>query len=358
MPGGGGEKTEKASPKKREDERKKGNIFMSKDVTTIVTIVVAFFTLQFFVGVFVSLIQINYKEQMENILVYSQRNLVIQDVMELFREGLLLFATTVLPVMLIIGVVTIVVVGAQTKFLLSYEQFNFKMERISFFKGIKKLFSLRSIVELLKSLIKIIVLVWLLYGKVMDTFRLVPIIIDWDIMQAVSYTGQQIMALIISVAIAFGAIAAADYLYQWFEYEKGIRMTKQEVKDEYKQMEGNPEVKSARRQKQREFAMNRMMQQVKEADVIVRNPTHFAVALKYNLDQDAAPRVLAKGKDKIAMKIIEEAEKFDITTVENKPLARSLYELSNIDDSIPAELYQPVAELLAWLYSTKEKGKR
>lgn len=355
MPGEGGEKTEKASPKKREDERKKGNIFQSKDVTTIVSLLAAFFTMQFFTASFLEQVQLNYANQMRRAL--TAQALGAEDMMALIREGFLLFAQTILPALAVMALVSVVAVGAQTRFLFSYEQIKFKFERIDPLRGFRRLFSLRSLVELVKSILKITLLTWLLYGNVRKVVALLPAMIDWDINQAAAYTGGEIMSLIVSVGIAFGAVAAADFLYQWWEYERNIRMTKQEVKDEYKQMEGNPEVKSARRQKQREFAMNRMMQKVKEADVVVRNPTHFAVALKYTIDVDPAPMILAKGQDLVALKIVEEAEKHGVATVENKPLARGLYEAGNIEDLIPAEFYQPVAELLAWLYSTKEKEK-
>jgi flagellar biosynthetic protein FlhB len=355
MPDQGGEKTEQASPKKREDERKKGNIFMSKDVTTIASLLISFYAISFFVSGFVRQVKENYSVQMARIV--NVETLSTEDIMVIGQEFLILFATTVLPPMLIIALAVVLAVGAQTRFLVSYEQIKFKMERIDPIKGFKRLLSLRSLVELLKSLIKITVLTWILYTNISKVFPLIPGMIDWDIEQAVSYTGSEIMSLILTVGIAFGAVALLDYLYQRWEYEKNIRMTKQEVKDEYKQMEGNPEIKSARRQKQREFAQRRMMQQVQTADVVVRNPTHFAVALRYDLERDIAPTVVAKGQDNIAIKIIEEAEKYNITTVENRPLARTLYELADIDEMIPAELYQPVAELLAWLYSTREKEK-
>jgi len=356
MPGEGGEKTEKASPKKRQDERKKGNVFMSKDIVTVATVAISFFTLQYFVGSFVSKLEENYRMQTQRAAELA--TLGPGDVMQLFREFCGVFASTILPVMLVIMLAGIVVSGAQTRFLFSHEQIKFKMSRLNPLSGIKKLFSIRSLVELVKSMLKIILLTWLLYGRVRDAMARLPLMIDWDIYQAAVYTGEQIMGLIISVIIAFSAVASADYLYQWWEYEKGIKMTKQEVKDEYKQMEGNPEIKSARRQKQREFATQRMMSQVKDSDVIVRNPTHYAVALKYELEVDPAPIVLAKGKDLIALKIVDEAEKHGVATIENKPLAKGLYELSQIDGVIPDEFYQPVAELLAWLYSTREKETR
>jgi flagellar biosynthetic protein FlhB len=348
----GGEKTEKASPKRREDERKKGNIFLSKDVTTIVSLVVSFYAVGFFVDFFLRQIQENYSLQMARII--NLHTLTTGDVMAIYLEAIILFAITAIPPMVIIALITVLAVGAQTRFLFSYEQIKFKLERIDPIKGFKRLLSLRSLVELVKSIIKIAVLTYLLYRNIQRAILLVPQMLEWDILQGVAYAGQEIMALILSTAIAFGVVAAADYLYQYWEYEKGIRMTKQEVKDEYKQLEGNPEIKSARRQKQREYAQRRMMQQVKEADVVVRNPTHFAVALKYDMNSDSAPRVLAKGQDLLAARIVAEAEKWGIVMVENPPLARSLYELADVDEFIPAELYQSVAELLAWLYTNAD----
>jgi flagellar biosynthetic protein FlhB len=353
---GGGEKTEKASPKKRQDERKKGNILMSKDVATVISLVLSFFILRFFVPNFVLGIQEHYKTQMLRIRDFESIDVTLAN--SFLREFLMLFGTTIFPAIVLIATVAIIATGFQTKFLWATDKLKFKFERINPIKGFKKLFSLRSLVELFKSLIKISVLTWVLYGNVQRVIADLPGMMDWDVMSAFSYTGHQIFSLIISVGIAFSVVAALDFLYQRWEYEKNIKMSKQEVKDEYKQMEGNPEIKGARRQKQREYAMGRMMQAVKEADVVVRNPTHYAVALKYKLEVDAAPTVLAKGTDNIALKIIEEAESYDISCVENRSLARGLYQAAEIDAVIPSEFFQPVAELLALLYTEKAKEKR
>jgi len=347
------EKTEQATPKKREDERKKGNIFMSKDITTIFSLIIGFYAISMFIGGFVAGAQDFYRTNM--LRVVTAELLQIEDVMEIGREAAILFARSALPPMLIICLAMIVAVLVQTKLLFSRESLKFKFERLDIIKGIKKLFSMRSLVELIKSILKITVLIFLLYQNIKRIIGVVPGAVDWTIEQAISFAGRETMAVVQTVGIAFAAIATLDYFYQRWEYEKNIRMTKQEVKDEYKQIEGNPEIRGKRREKQREYAMQRMMAAVKEADVVVRNPTHFAVAIKYKLDVDLAPTVLAKGVDHVALRIVEEAEKHNVLTVENRPLARSLYELSEIDELIPPELYQPVAELLAWLYSTKNK---
>lgn len=352
--GEGGEKTEKATPKRRSDERKKGNVFQSRDVTTILTLVAGFFIIRVFVGSFLERLQELYRRQVYRINDIPQLDTTV--VMALFRELATLAATTLLPALFLIGLLAVLTVGFQTRWIWSTEQLKFKWERINPIKGFQRLLSLRSLVELTKSIIKIVVIIWLLYGKVMGTLEFLPLMMDWDLMQAARFVGKEIIGLILTVGVAFGAVAAIDYLYQWWEYEKSIKMTKQEIKDEYKQMEGDPQIKSRRRQKQREYAMARMMQAVKEADVVVRNPTHFAVALKYDLERDMAPIVLAKGQDHIALRIVAEAEAHSVPTVENKTLARSLYELTQIDEMIPPELFAPVAELLAWLFSQRQKG--
>ena len=352
--GEGGERTEKATPKRRSDERKKGNVFQSRDVTTILTLVAGFFIIRVFVGSFLQQLQELYRRQVYRINDIPQLDTTV--VMALFRETATLIATTLLPAVLLIGLLTVLAVGFQTRWIWSTEQLKFKWERINPIKGLRNLFSLRALVELTKSLVKIVVIIWLLYGKVMDTLDYLPVMMDWDVMQAARFVGKEIIGLIITVGIAFGAVAVIDYIYQWWEYEKGIRMTKQEVKDEYKEMEGDPQIKSKRRQKQREYAMARMMQAVKEADVVVRNPTHYAVALKYDMEKDAAPIVLAKGQDHVALRIVAETEANNVPTVENKSLARSLYELAQIDEMIPPDLFAPVAELLAWLFTQRQKG--
>lgn len=351
----GGERTEQASPKKREDERKKGNIFMSKDINTLVSLIVSFYAFRAFIGGFFEQFKVNLQNQLYR--ASTMETIFTADVLDIAREMLVIIVTTALPAMIIIALASVASHLAQTRFLFSTETLKFKMERISLLKGFKRLFSLRSLVELFKSLIKICVLTYILYINISKSVQYLPSMIDWDIMQAAIFAGEEIMSLVVSVAISFGAVALLDYLYQRWEYEKGIRMTKQEVKDEYKQMEGNPEIKSARRQKQREYAQRRMMAQVADADVIVRNPTHYAVALKYQIDVDPAPMVLAKGADLLAQKIVAEGEKHKIATVENKALARGLYDSAEVYDYIPAEFFQPVAELLAWLYTTKDNAE-
>jgi flagellar biosynthetic protein FlhB len=156
--------------------------------------------------------------------------------------------------------------------------------------------------------------------------------------------------MLLKVILAFIVLAAADFLYQWWDFERQMKMTKQEVKEEYKQTEGDPQIKGRIKQLQRQMAQSRMMQQVPGADVVVRNPTHVAVALRYHPGEDAAPIVLAKGLDYLALKIVEVAEQNDIVTIENRPLARTLYAETEVNRMIPPDLYEAVADVMVYLY--------
>ena len=349
-------KTERATPKKRRDERKKGNAFQSREVTSIVTLIVGFILvskLGHFIVIEVKelyLIQLGHMEGMYD--------LNIVNCLQLMRESMLTFFLSVIPIVIIVGFATILMSGAQTGFLVSGESIRFKYSRISFIEGFKRILSLRSVVELVKSIIKISVIMWIIYDSVHDLMSITPDILNASLESNISFMLGRIMSIVYKVSIIFIAVAILDFAYQKFDYEQRLKMTKQEVKDEYKQTEGDPLIKGKIRERQRKISLNRMIQQVPNADVIVRNPTHFAVALKYDIKNDAAPIVLAKGQDFMAKRIIDIAEKNNILITENKPLARSLYEMVEVNSYIPAQLYQAVAELMAWVYSTKEKGKK
>jgi flagellar biosynthetic protein FlhB len=209
-----------------------------------------------------------------------------------------------------------------------------------------------------KSLIKVAVILWIIYTSIQDLLVITPDLLNTSFDQSIAFMLDRIMSIVYKICLIFVAVAVLDFSYEKFDYEQKLRMTKQEIKDEYKQTEGDPFIKGKIKEKQRKMSMNRMIQQVPSADVIVRNPTHFAVALKYDLDKDMAPMVLAKGQDHMAKRIIAAGEKHNILITENKPLARSLYETVEVNSYIPAELYQAVAELMAWVYSTREKGKK
>lgn len=349
----GSEKTEKATPKKRKDERKKGNTYQSKDVVSVVLLFVAFFALNLLVSFIYQQIKNLYIAQMKKIVTLD--TLTVSSVNQLFREGAIVFFATVLPVAVIIMLVAIIMSGVQTGFLVASDALKPKFNRINPLSGIKRMFSLRSVVELLKSMAKVVLIIVVIYTTILAIIPMTPDMLTTRIDSNVIFMKDQTMSMVQTVCMIFAVVAILDYAYQRYDYEKKLKMTKQEVKDEYKQTEGNPEIKGKIRQKQREMSMSRMMQMVPQADVIVRNPTHYAVALKYDMDHDVAPLVLAKGKDHIALRIVKVGEENKVLVKENKLLARGLYESVEINDYIPAELYKAVAELMAWVYSTKKK---
>lgn len=348
-----GEKTEKASQKRKQDERKKGNIFLSQEVITIFTLLVTFYTLKFLMKFIVETLESSIKYFSG--LAATMTELTYNNLDDFLINLIIVFAKTAMIPLLACGLAAIIATMLQTKMLFSSKAFSFKAERINPLKGLKKLFSMRSFVELLKSLLKITVVLYVVYSVIKTEIFLMPRMMDMSFIQAFSKTGSIIMAIVLKASIVFIFVAGADYLYQWWQYEKNLRMSKQEVKDEYKQTEGDPQIKSRIKSMQQQRARRRMMQNVPTADVVIRNPTHFAVAIKYDQELNRAPRVVAKGMDSLALKIVATAEENGVYVMENKPLARGLYESVDLDREIPESFYRAVAEVLAFVYSLKKK---
>ena len=243
----------------------------------------------------------------------------------------------------------------QTGFLFTTKTLGMKFNRISPISGFKRMFSTRTLVDLLKSLLKVALCGYIAYSDYRNLLNEFPMYVGRDIYSTFIQIMRTAFLIALKMCLAMVFIALADYLYQWWKYEKDLKMTKQEVKDEYKMMEGDPQIKGKIRQKQRQMSAMRMMSRVPEADVVITNPTHYAVALKYDDAVSSAPVVIAKGQDYIARKIKEVALEHNVEIVENKPLAQSLYTLCEIDDEIPADLYQAVADILVFVY--RQKGK-
>ena len=221
--------------------------------------------------------------------------------------------------------------------------------------GFKRIFSKDSIFELVKSILKIFVIVYVAYTSIRGHAQDIFILYEIPLMQAIMLCGTVIINAGLKISLVYLVIGLADFIYQKYRFNEDMKMTKQEVKDEFKNTEGNPEIKGRQRQRMREASRRRMMQDVPKADVVITNPTHFAVAIKYDAETSKAPVVLAKGEDYLAQKIKEAAREHHIEIVENKPLARMLYANVDIGQEIPPELYQAVAEILAMVYNMREK---
>ncbi len=350
----GEEKTEKATPKRRRDERKKGNVFLSKDAVAVATLFASIAALRIIAGSFVP--------QVGSFLQYcvelTRAESLATVSSTLISRFFVVLAQIVGPMLGVTVLAAVAATFAQTRFLVSGQLMKPKFSRISPKEGFKRLFSLRSLMEAFKGLLKIIVLLYLIYSCLRDLVVISPKYLYAEIPGSCRHLFDAIFLMLIKVGVAFLVLAALDFLYQWWDYERQLKMSKQEIKEEYKQMEGDPQIKSKIKEVQRRMAQSRMMQQVKDADVIVRNPTHVAVALRYHPGEDEAPIVLAMGLDELALRIISVAESHQITIIENVPLARALYAQAELNRAIPPDLYEAVAEIMIYLYKLgKLQGK-
>jgi flagellar biosynthetic protein FlhB len=351
---GGEEKTEKATPKKRREARKKGHVFQSREISTTLVLLFVFISLR----LFGSNISKQLAEFMEKVFTeYPQtEDLYMPDILlRVFIDGVLVFFKAVGPIMLTALLTGLIVSYAQVGFLFTLETLKPNFGRINPISGMKRLFSLKGLVELLKAVLKVASIGYVTYSYLKGKTQAVMSLMDTDVMDSAVFIAITSIDLAIRICVVLLAIGAFDFLYQWWEFEKSMKMTKQEVKEEYKQIEGNPEIKSKIKQKQRQMSMRRMMQEVPKADVVITNPTHYACALKYDQEKASAPVLLAKGQDYIAQRIKEIAKENKVEIVENKPLARTIYDTVEIGQAIPPELYQAVAEVLAFVYSLKGK---
>lgn len=348
-----GEKTEKATPRKREDERKEGNVFQSKEIVicaTMMTSFVAFKLLYSFI-----------EDKLIRCLKYffgiipTQETIISDDTKGFLIEALKYIFMAVSPMMLVVIVTSVIATLFQTKGLVNFKQLRPKFSRMNPLRGLKNLFSLKALLEIFKASFKIIILMYVIYSFVKDNITVFSRMMDVSVGTGVSEIGRIAFSLIKKVMLAFVVIAVIDFMYQKWDYEKKLMMTKQEVKDEYKNIEGDPQIKGKIKQRQQEMSRQRMMQAVPTADVIIRNPTHVAVALRYDREKDRAPVVVAKGVDALALRIVAIGEESGVMIIENVPLARALYAQTELDREIPAEFYQAVAEIIAVLYKNRNE---
>lgn len=348
-----GEKTEKATPKKRQDSRKKGQVLKSPDVTSAIVLLSVFVFLVFFASFLRSEIFSFFGMTFTKYMLIE--TLTIDVAIIIYKDMLLEMAMVLLPIMLVAVVAAIAANFFQFGLLFTTEPLKFDLKKIDPIKGLKRIFSLKAIIELLKSILKIsfigsvtTLILWMNLEKVLSlSFKTA-----WDTLSTVGWlTGT--MGIAASCVLLF--ISILDFFYQKFDYEKNLKMSKQDIKDEHKNSDGDPIIKSRIRQRQREMAMRRMMQEIPTADVVITNPTHFAIALKYDDESMDAPTVVAKGADFVAQKIKLIAKENNVVMVENRPLARSMYDQVEVGQRIPDEFFKAVAEVLAYVYRIKQK---
>jgi len=271
----------------------------------------------------------------------------------LILEISLVFAQLTGPILAVSLIIGLIVNYGQMGFILTNETLMPKLSRLNPIEGFKRLFSKRAVFELLKSIIKLAIIGYILWTELKTDIFEVSGLFRTDIEKAVAFISDKAFNIVYKSGLALLILAVLDYFYQWWEYEKSLRMSKQEIKEEYKQMEGDPQIRSKIREKQRQLGMRRMMQEVPKADVVITNPTHYAVALRYRQEEDEAPVVIAKGQDYVALKIKEIAKEHNVAIVENRALAQALYKTTDVGKSIPPELFHAVAEVLAFVYNLK-----
>ncbi|WP_025746605.1 flagellar biosynthesis protein FlhB [Caldicoprobacter faecalis] len=349
------ERTEKATPKKRREARERGQVFKSVELNSAVVLIVGMLALKFASSFMLDKLYSAYNRYLHADTALEQLY-TYTGVMAMAREIMVTVALAVLPLCGLVMLAGLAINYWQVGFIFTTRPVMPNLSRINPLEGLKRIFSKRTLVELLKSLLKLALVIFISYKEFMADMEFLAQLAKWDIKNSFIVVGDMVFNIGIKMAVVFLVLAVFDYFYQWWEYEKSLRMTKQELKDEYKEVEGHPLIRSRIRERQRQIGLRRMMQEIPKADVVVTNPVHFAVALRYDPKEHDAPVVVAKGQDYLALKIKEIAKKHGVYIVENKPLAQMLYKSTEIGQAIPPELFRAVAEVLAFVYSMK--GKR
>ncbi|MBI5893163.1 MAG: flagellar biosynthesis protein FlhB [Deltaproteobacteria bacterium] len=347
------ERTEPGTSRRREEARKKGQVAKSREITTTAVLFTSLVILYFY-----SQYMLNSLAEIMSRFLYNSGtyNLTQESLMSLIMDvgkGILI---TIAPMIIAIPIVGIISNVLQTGWLVSTETMSPKFSKLNPLEGAKKLVSVSALAEFVKSLLKLAIVAYVAYVTLRAEVANVPLLIDTDTNGILIYLGKISFKVLLRSCWVLLVLAAIDYAFQRWEYEKSLRMTKQEIRDEMKDIDGNPMIKSRIKSVQRELARKRMMREVPKADVVITNPTHFAVALKYDSKEMAAPIVVAKGQGLIAQKIKEIAKENRVPIVEDKPLARTLYKLVDIGRPIPDKLYKAVAEILAYVYKLRKKA--
>ena len=348
------ERTEQATPRRREKAREKGDVPKSRELTSLFPVWTIFLYLLFGSALFTSLLNYFGASLRRGVTM----RLTETALMDVFRADAMQLGMMMLPLFMLILAGVLIVHFLQTGFLLSSVPLTPDLAKISPLQGIKRIFSINTLYETVKGIFKVVVLGAVLYFMLKKEVFNIPLLIDMDIRTIVDFSFVQIKKIIMISVLVLTVFAAVDYAFQRWQYSRNLKMTKQEVKEEYKEVEGSPLIKARLKSIQREMARRRMMQEVPRADVVITNPTHYAVALKYNFGKMGAPRVVAKGANLIAAKIKEIARQNGVPVFEDKPLARTLFSTLDVNQEIPEAFYKAVAAILAQVYRMKGKGIR
>lgn len=355
--GPGGEKTEPATEKKLTDARKEGQVAKSQELGQAFTLFAFFIVLKLWALTmgqnFMRIFEVYYG-RMKEMTTLVDGSISAKDFCSMINSAILRMTVIVAPIFIAAVVVIVVVDIFQVKWRPTTKPLAPKLSKLNPISGFKRIFSKEKLIELLKSLVKLTLLGYLAYSALRDEFSSLFILFDLDLKAAIGLIGTVAINLGIKISAFYLVIGFIDYGYQKWKFAEDMKMTKQEVKDEWKNAEGDPQIKGKQKQRMQEASRRRMMQAVPSADVVITNPTHFAVAIKYDAEVFDAPYVVAKGADILAAKIKEKANEAGVEIVENKPLARMLYYNVDMGSPIPPELYQTVAEILAAIYNARQ----
>ncbi|MGB9731266.1 MULTISPECIES: flagellar biosynthesis protein FlhB [Calditerrivibrio] len=352
MPDNDSDRTEEATPRRKQKAIEEGNVPKSRELATGITFLVAVLILYFYMPPMVEEFKSSF------ITYFSMYNYRInkESTYLLLIEVLKSIAKVTLPLLFILVFVAILSNIVQFGVIFSSKALELKWDRVNPITGFGRLFSKKSLFELLKSILKIFFLGFAAFFIIKSKIATIVTLADADAISSIHFLGKLIYEVSFKLAIIIMVIALIDFLYQRWQYYEDLKMTKQEVKEEFKQMEGDPLIKQRIRSMQREMARKRMMEEVPKADVVITNPTHYAVAIKYDMAKDRAPKVVAKGQRLIALKIREIASKNNVLIHEDPPLARTLFSSVEVGEEIPENLYKAVAEILAMVYKLKNKS--
>jgi flagellar biosynthetic protein FlhB len=345
------EKTEKATPKRRRKARQKGQVAQSKEISSVF-ILMTTLGVFYFAGswIFFNIFGV-FNGVFQNIATLPLNNAT--DASALLTQMFSILFSILMPILIPIVIAAVIANVAQVGFKIHGEAMKLSLNKLNPISGMKKFLSLKSLVELAKSIVKITIVGGIAYAVVESEMQLFPALMQKNVMDILLFIVTVAFKIFFYVCLAMIVLAVLDLVYQRWQHEKSLRMTKQEVKDERKQSEGDPKIKARIRGIQVEMAMQRMMESVPQADVVITNPTHLALAIQFDAKQMSAPRVLAKGAGFIAERIKEIAREYHVPIVEDKPLAQAMYKMVEIGDYIPVELYRAVAEILAYVYRLK-----
>ena len=357
--GEGGEKTEPATQKKLTDARKEGKVARSKELSSAFGLIVLFLCLKVFVSYvgekFLGMFDLIYGN-MPDFVKINEGSMSAAAASSLIYQVLIQMLLTMLPFLIFGFAVALLVSIIQVGWTVSAQPMKPELSKFNPINGFKRMFSKDSLFELVKSIFKVGIIVYIAYTAIRDNESKLFVLYDISLKQAVGLVGNFVIDVGLKISLVYLVIGIADFAYQKFKFKDDMKMTKQEVKDEYKNTEGDPQIKGRQRRKMQEVSQKRMMQDVPKADVVITNPTHLAVAVQYDADASPAPIVIAKGADFVAQKIKEVAKDNQIEIVENKPLARMLYANVDIGAQIPPELYQAVAEVLVFVYKAQNRA--